>query len=66
MNIVVSDTVGGNLTLILKDVPWDQALDIILQQRGLRLENGNVIPSRREEHRHQEKLVRVEATNQSD
>lgn len=44
MNIVVSDTVGGNLTLILKDVPWDQALDIILQQRGLDMrKNGNVI-----------------------
>lgn len=44
MNVVVSDTVGGNLTLILKDVPWDQALDIILQQRGLDMrKNGNVI-----------------------
>ncbi|MDQ5945924.1 MAG: type pilus assembly protein PilQ, partial [Pseudomonadota bacterium] len=44
MNMVVSDTVGGNLTLILKDVPWDQALDIILQQRGLDMrKNGNVI-----------------------
>src|SRR6266508_2183475 len=39
-----SDTVGGNLTLRLKDVPWDQALDIILQTRGLdMLKNGNVI-----------------------
>ncbi len=44
MNVVVSDTVGGSLTLILKDVPWDQALDIILQQRGLDMrKNGNVI-----------------------
>ncbi len=44
MNMVVSDSVGGNLTLILKDVPWDQALDIILQQRGLDMrKNGNVI-----------------------
>jgi type IV pilus assembly protein PilQ len=44
MNMVVSDTVSGNLTLILKDVPWDQALDIILQQRGLDMrKNGNVI-----------------------
>lgn len=44
MNMVVSDTVGGNLTLILKDVPWDQALDIIMQQRGLDMrKNGNVI-----------------------
>ena len=34
LNIITSDTVGGNLTLRLKDVPWDQALDIILQTRG--------------------------------
>ena len=44
MNVVVSDTVGGAITLILKDVPWDQALDIILQQKGLDMrKNGNVI-----------------------
>ena len=44
MNIVVSDSVGGSITLILKDVPWDQALDIILQQKGLDMrKNGNVI-----------------------
>ncbi|MHB1173804.1 MAG: type IV pilus secretin PilQ [Sulfuriferula sp.] len=44
LNIVTSDTVTGNLTLRLKDVPWDQALDIILQSKGLdKRENGNVI-----------------------
>ncbi len=44
MNLVISDTVSGNLTLRLKDVPWDQALDIILQSRGLDMrKNGNVI-----------------------
>ena len=44
MNIVVSDTVNGSITLILKDVPWDQALDIILNQKGLDMrKNGNVI-----------------------
>lgn len=44
LNIVVSDSVGGSITLILKDVPWDQALDIILQQKGLDMrKNGNVI-----------------------
>ena len=44
LNIVASDTVGGNLTLRLKDVPWDQALDLILQTRGLdKRKNGNVI-----------------------
>jgi type IV pilus assembly protein PilQ len=44
MNMVVSDSVGGSITLILKDVPWDQALDIIMQQKGLDMrKNGNVI-----------------------
>lgn len=43
-NIITSDSVNGNLTLRLKDVPWDQALDIILQAKGLDLrKNGNVI-----------------------
>jgi len=44
LNIITSDTVAGNITLRLKDVPWDQALDIILQTRGLdSRRNGNVI-----------------------
>ncbi len=44
LNIITSDTVQGNLTLRLKDVPWDQALDIILQTRGLDMrKNGNVV-----------------------
>ena len=44
LNMVISDTVNGNLTLRLKDVPWDQAFDIILQSRGLDMrKNGNVI-----------------------
>ncbi len=44
LNVVISDTVRGNITLRLKDVPWDQALDIILQSRGLDMrKNGNVI-----------------------
>ena len=43
-NMVISDTVSGNLTLRLKDVPWDQAFDIILQSRGLDMrKSGNVI-----------------------
>ena len=42
-NIVTSDTVTGNVTLRLKDVPWDQALDIILQAKGLGMrKSGNV------------------------
>lgn len=44
LNIISSDTVTGNLTLRLKDVPWDQALEIILQSKGLdKRKNGNVI-----------------------
>ncbi len=43
-NLVASDTVSGNLTLRLKNVPWDQALDIILRAKGLaKREQGNVI-----------------------
>jgi len=44
LNIITSDTVSGNITLRLKDVPWDQALEIILQTRGLdSRRSGNVI-----------------------
>ncbi len=44
LNIIASDTVNGNLTLRLKDVPWDQALDLIMQSKGLdKRQNGNVI-----------------------
>ncbi len=43
-NIVTSDSVTGSVTLRLKDVPWDQALDIILQARGLGMrKTGNVL-----------------------
>ena len=43
-NVVTSDTVSGTVTLRLKDVPWDQALDIILQSKGLdKRRSGNVL-----------------------
>ena len=43
-NIVVSDTVSGNVTLRLQNVPWDQALDIVLRTKGLdKRQEGNVI-----------------------
>jgi type IV pilus assembly protein PilQ len=43
-NIVTSDSVAGSVTLRLQDVPWDQALDIILQSKGLGMrKNGNVL-----------------------
>jgi type IV pilus assembly protein PilQ len=44
LNLVVSDSVTGNLTLRLKNVPWDQAMDIILKTKGLsQRQSGNVI-----------------------
>jgi type IV pilus assembly protein PilQ len=43
-NIVVSDSVTGSVTLRLQDVPWDQALDIVMRTKGLdKREQGNVI-----------------------
>lgn len=44
MNLVASDTISGRITLRLKNVPWDQALDIILKTKGLdKREDGNVL-----------------------
>jgi type IV pilus assembly protein PilQ len=65
LNIITSDSVGGSITLRLKDVPWDQALDIILQSKGLDMrKNGNVlIVAPREELATKEKLE-LESRNQ--
>ena len=65
LNIITSDSVGGTITLRLKDVPWDQALDIILQSKGLDMrKNGNVIlVAPRDEIAAKEKLE-LEARNQ--
>jgi type IV pilus assembly protein PilQ len=44
LNLVASDTVGGSITLRLQNVPWDQALDLILKTKGLdKRQNGNVL-----------------------
>ncbi|MFK5948564.1 MAG: type IV pilus secretin PilQ [Methylococcales bacterium] len=44
LNIIAADTVGGNVTLRLNDVPWDQALDLILKSKGLaKRQTGNVV-----------------------
>ncbi|MDO4997075.1 MAG: type IV pilus secretin PilQ family protein [Neisseria sp.] len=44
LNIVASDSVSGKMTLTLKDVPWDQALDLVLQARNLDMRrSGNII-----------------------
>jgi type IV pilus assembly protein PilQ len=65
LNIITSDSVQGSITLRLKDVPWDQALDIILQSKGLDMrKNGNVIiVAPRDELATKEKLE-LEARNQ--
>jgi type IV pilus assembly protein PilQ len=67
LNIITSDSVTGNITLRLKDVPWDQALDIILETRGLDMRrNGNVIwIAPRDEIATREKLA-LEAARQID
>ena len=44
LNMVIGDNVSGNISLRLKDVPWDQALDIILKTRGLGMrQSGNIL-----------------------
>ncbi len=44
LNLVASDTVSGKITLRLQNVPWDQALDLVLKTKGLdKRQNGNVL-----------------------
>ena len=65
LNIVASDTVTGNLTLRLKDVPWDQALDLILQTKGLdKRQNGNVIWIAPKDELNAKEKAELEAKNQ--
>ncbi len=65
LNFVISDSVTGDMSLRLQDVPWDQALDTIMQTKGLaRREHGNVVwiaPA--EEIANQERLT-LEASRQ--
>ena len=66
LNIIASDDVTGELTLNLKDVPWDQALDLILETKGLaKRQKGNVIwvaPARRIAEFEQEQLRAAQAS----
>ena len=68
LNIVMSDTVRGNLTLRLQDVPWDQALDLILRTKGLaKREKGNVVwiaPAREVAKREKEELEAQKKTRE--
>lgn len=61
-NIVTSDSVSGAVTLRLKDVPWDQALDIILQARNLGMrKNGAVIWIAPKDELHAKEKIELEA-----
>ncbi len=64
LNIIASDTVTGNLTLRLKDVPWDQAMDIIMQNKGLAMRKvGNVITVAPAEEVAAKEKAQLEASN---
>jgi len=61
-NIIVSDDVKGKVTVSLRQIPWDQALDLILQVKGLDKEvNGNVYRIAKFEDIQRERLARAEA-----
>ena len=64
LNIITSDTVAGNITLRLKDVPWDQAMDIIMQNKGLAMRKvGNVITVAPAEEVAAKEKAQLEAVN---
>lgn len=64
LNIIASDTVTGNITLRLKDVPWDQALDIIMKNKGLDMrKTGNVISIAPAEEIAAKEKAQLEAVN---
>ena len=64
LNIITSDTVTGNITLRLKDVPWDQAMDIIMQNKGLAMRKiGNVITVAPAEEVTAKEKAQLEAVN---
>lgn len=66
-NILTSDTVSGNLTLRLKDVPWDQAMDIIMESKGLAMrKTGNVIWVAPSEELAAKEKMKLEALQQID
>ncbi len=65
LNLVTSDTVRGQITLRLQNVPWDQALDIILKARGLSMrKNGNVIMVAPTQEINQREQLELEAMKQ--
>lgn len=65
MNMIISETVTGSLTLRLKDVPWDQALDIILDSKDLdRRVNGNVMQIAKRDELAAKEKVNLAAQNE--
>lgn len=65
LNLVVSDSVTGDLTLRLQGVPWDQALDIVLQTKGLgKRQSGNVLLVAPAEELAERELLQLEASRQ--
>ncbi|MDH4284348.1 MAG: type IV pilus secretin PilQ [Gallionellaceae bacterium] len=65
MNMIISESVTGNLTLRLKDVPWDQALDIILDSKDLdRRVNGNVMQIAKRDELAAKEKVNLSAQNE--
>jgi len=65
LNMVASDSVAGNVTLRLKNVPWDQALDIILKSKGLGIrKDGNVIMVAPQEEIAAREKLELEASKQ--
>ena len=65
LNMVTSDAVSGNVTLRLKNVPWDQALDIILKSRGLGMrQTGNVVMIAPQEELTARERIELEANQQ--
>lgn len=66
-NVVTSDSVQGNLTLRLQDVPWDQALEIIMQAKGLAADrNGNVLWIAPRDEIRQMQQERIESMHESE
>ncbi len=65
MNMIIAESVTGNLTLRLKDVPWDQALDIILDSKDLdRRVNGNVMQIAKRDELAAKEKVNLAAQNE--
>lgn len=66
LNIIASDSVSGSMTVRLKDVPWDQALDLVLEARNLQKErNGNVVWVATSQEITERNKSRIELKNQN-